>query len=174
MTWKDLLNTQTFITVGLVIVLILVVIYSVMVTKSNSSEGYSNIDSAGGLAPANYPPTNTFRPAYYEPELGILTSASDFIGMPTEVIPAWTDDVNNPKANQKMGNAGLGYSMCSKSCCAPQYPPPFSLPKDDLVLNSGQEFVGTSYACSNTWQDSGCLCMTKEQGQFLDSHGGNK
>jgi len=172
--WKDLLNTQTLITVGLLIVLALVIAYAIMVAKS-STEGYSNMSNGSyPLAPANYPPVNTFKPAYYEPELGILTSASDFIGMPTEVIPAWTDDINDPKTNQKRGNQGLGYSMCSKSCCSPQYPPPFSLPKDDLVLNSGQEFVGTSYACSNTWQDAGCLCMTKEQGKFLDSHGGNK
>ena len=165
MTWKDLLDHETLITVVLVILLIGVLFYGYNTTKQ---EYYSN------LSPANYPQPNSFKPAYYEPELGILTSSSDFIGMPTEIIPAWTDDINIPKTTQKLGNMGLGYSLCSKSCCTPQYLPPFSVPQDDIVKKSGKKFIHTSYACSNTWQDSGCLCMTEEQGNFLDSRGGNK
>ena len=157
------------VTIVLAIILVVVVFYAVYTMKQQkTSESYAN------LAPANYPPTNSFNPGYYQPELGILNSASDFIGLPSQIIPAWTDDSDIPGFNQNFGNAGLGFNLCSKSCCSPQYPPPFSLPKDDIVLNSGEKYVGTSFGCTNTWQDSGCLCMTTEQGEFLDSHGGNK
>ncbi len=71
------------------------------------------------------------------------------------------------------GNFGLNFNMCSKACCSQQYPPPFSITPDDFVLRSGQEFVPSSYTCNNGWQDSGCLCMTKDQALFLNRRGGN-
>ena len=76
------------------------------------------------------------------------------------------DDGNN-------GNSGLQFNMCSKSCCSPQYPPPFPLPVDTMVCMSGQEFVPSSYTCRNEMQNAGCVCMTKEQSEFLGSRGGN-
>jgi len=35
------------------------------------------------------------------------------------------------------------------------------------------EFVPSPYSCNNAWQDSGCVCMTKNQKDFLASRGGN-
>ncbi len=71
------------------------------------------------------------------------------------------------------GTLGLQSSLCSKSCCIPQYPLPFDLPEDELLKNSNIEYVQSNYTCNNGFQDTGCLCMTKEQSHFLNSRGGN-
>lgn len=76
------------------------------------------------------------------------------------------DDGNN-------GNMVLTSSLCSKSCCSPQYPTPFSLPVDPMVCNSDKKFIPTNYTCNNGWQDTGCLCMTIDQAKFLGARGGN-
>lgn len=57
---------------------------------------------------------------------------------------------------------GFNYNMCSKSCCTSQYPTPFKLLNDPLLCSSNKEFIPSSYTCNNGWQDSGCLCLTKE------------
>lgn len=71
------------------------------------------------------------------------------------------------------GEMGLHSTMCSKSCCSPQYPTPFSIPVDQMVCESGDDYIPSNYTCNNGWQDTGCLCMTKEQATFLASRGGN-
>ena len=79
--------------------------------------------------------------------------------------------VINPSGND--GIYGLNYAMCSKSCCSPQYPTPFNQDTDVVVDKMKGEFAPNSYKCNNAWQDSGCLCMTNNQKDFLTSRGGN-
>lgn len=71
------------------------------------------------------------------------------------------------------GNLALQDNMCSKSCCSPQYPTPFPMPFDPLVCGSEQEFVPSNFTCTNSNQNVGCMCLTKEQADFLGSRGGN-
>ena len=71
------------------------------------------------------------------------------------------------------GTFGLTSSLCSKSCCAQQYPLPFDLPDDLLIRNSGVKYVSTNYTCNNGFQDTGCVCMTEEQLNFLSKRGNN-
>lgn len=72
------------------------------------------------------------------------------------------------------GTLGLHTNMCSQSCCSPQYPTPFPMPFDPLVLNSGEEYVPSNFTCTNSNQNAGCMCLTKAQANFLSSRGGNK
>jgi len=117
-------------------------------------------------------------PKLYEPQLNQEIDNSPFVGLPDELVVPWAKnqdgygevDILDDGMN---GNAGLNFNMCSKSCCSPQYPPPFPLGSDPLVCNSKDEFVSSSYKCNNGWQDSGCLCMTKEQALFLNKRGNN-
>lgn len=67
----------------------------------------------------------------------------------------------------------LANAMCSKSCCSPQYPVPFSLPTDKMVCNSGEKYVSSGITCNNGFQDTGCLCMTEDQAMFLATRGQN-
>lgn len=71
------------------------------------------------------------------------------------------------------GKMSIQHNLCSRSCCSEQYPPPFKLKYDSYVCKNKDKFVPSQVMCNNTFQDSGCLCMTKEQAEFLTSRGGN-
>ena len=71
------------------------------------------------------------------------------------------------------GNAGLHFNLCSPLCCSPQYPLPFLLESDEMLCNNKDKFVPSTYTCSNTSQNAGCLCMTQDQADFLSKRGGN-
>ena len=67
----------------------------------------------------------------------------------------------------------MEWNMCSKSCCSPQRPVPGQKPMDPFVAAIKKDLVPTQYMCSNAFQDSGCLCMTKKQGNFINHRGNN-
>ena len=124
-----------------------------------------------GATPAN----QITVPALYNRETGQIISGSDFLGVPNEIATAWGASYgdNDNLDDGDNGIMGLNYSMCSKSCCSVQYPPPFELDKDVVIDKLQGDFVPNSYQCNNAWQDSGCLCMTKNQQDFLSDRGGN-
>ena len=119
-------------------------------------------------------------PMLYDRTTGVATAASEFIGLPEEIIPAWSDSdvVSNYGKVDKLddgynGAGGLNYNVCSKSCCSPQYPPPFATDTDVLVEKHKGDFVPNNYMCNNAWNDSGCVCMTKKQHDYIQSRGNN-
>lgn len=65
------------------------------------------------------------------------------------------------------------HNLCSKSCCSTQYPPSFNLKHDPLVCKSKGKYVPSNIFCNNVYQDSGCLCLTKNQATHLASRGNN-
>lgn len=71
------------------------------------------------------------------------------------------------------GKSGLHTNLCSKACCSSQYPLPFNLKFEQSVCENKNNFVPNNIMCNNAWQDSGCLCLTKEQANNLYSRGGN-
>ena len=88
--------------------------------------------------------------------------------IPIKVIPSDSyilDDGNK-------GKTGLHTNLCSKSCCSPQFPVPFPM-KHDPRINKDNDFVPNNLMCNNAWQDSGCLCLTEKQSNFLYDRGGN-
>ncbi len=114
----------------------------------------------------------------YQPNIVEGANESNFVSAPSEIMPPWAQNKNGYGETDILddgmnGNAGLNFNMCSKSCCSAQYPPPFSMPMDPLVSNSKDTFVPSSYTCNNGWQDTGCLCMTKEQQLLLNKRGNN-
>ena len=155
----------------IVIVIIIIIGYTVLHCSCKNSEGFASnkvLDSTN----------QQVNPKLYNPELNASIDESGIVGLPTKLVPAWEQntkqygevDILDDGMN---GNAGLNFNMCSKSCCSKQYPTPFDLPTDPLVCNSEQEFVPSSYTCNNAWQDSGCVCMTKDQSLFLNKRGNN-
>ena len=123
------------------------------------------------------PEINSTQPQHYEQELALATAASEFMGMPSVMLPAWGENgLSYGQADtldNNLGQIGFGSNMCSKSCCTPQYPPPFVQDQDPLVCNSKDKFVSSNYTCNNGWQNSGCLCLTEAQSDFLGSRGEN-
>lgn len=77
------------------------------------------------------------------------------------------DDMTN------IGDNGLNFNLCSPACCSDQWPLPFKTPVDTMTCQNKDEFVPTSYFCNNGWQNSGCLCLRKDQNDFLTSRGYN-
>jgi hypothetical protein len=114
-------------------------------------------------------------PALYNRETGQIVSGSELLGVPDEIATAWgaSYGTNDNLDDGNDGIYGLNYAMCSKSCCSPQYPTPFNQDADVVVDKMKGEFAPNSYKCNNAWQNSGCLCMTNKQKDFLTSRGGN-
>ncbi len=99
---------------------------------------------------------------------------------------AWmkTDEINNLNNNRIKnygifdspiynGFYGLNHSPCSKSCCSLQYPTPFLITSDNFMCKSNEKYVSSNYTCQNSYQDRGCLCMTKKQKKMLETRGNN-
>ena len=114
-------------------------------------------------------------PPNFNPDTRSIMAGEGFIPQ-KENVPAWW--INNYGAVDDLddgagGNMGLHYNMCSPSCCSAQYPTPHKLAKDPLVCGREGEFVPSSLTCQNSWQNSGCVCLTKKQASNLSYRGGN-
>lgn len=71
------------------------------------------------------------------------------------------------------GEMSVQNNLCSKSCCSQQYPTPFKQKSDPFVCGNKNKFVPSRMFCSNSFQDAGCMCLTRNQAKFLDNRGGN-
>jgi hypothetical protein len=180
---KNLTKTQKVI--GLVV---LIVVAYLLFTNYENLEG-KPIQSSHAVI-VNKPDNKLGAQEYKQPEVapgitlydrhtGSVVSGSEFIGLPNEIEPANGDaTVPNYGAVDRLddgynGAGGLNYNVCSKSCCGPQYPPPFGLEEDEYVAKHKGDFVPNDYMCNNAWNNSGCVCMTKDQREYISSRGHN-
>jgi len=178
-------NKLSTVQKGAVLVVIVVVIY-VLYTNLK----HENLTGTENTVITNKPnnsmdatelkqPEPQHSPVLYDRHTGLVTAASEFVGLPDEIMPAWgTESVANYGQVDRLddgynGAMGLNYNMCSKSCCGPQYPPPFKLEEDVMVEKNKDKFVPNNYSCNNAWNNTGCVCMTKKQHEYIGSRGGN-
>jgi len=68
---------------------------------------------------------------------------------------------------------GIHNNMFSKACCSQQYPVSFKQNFDGAVCGSRQDYVANNYFGSTVFQDSGCLCLSKEQSKHISTRGAN-
>lgn len=117
------------------------------------------------------------RTPFVNPETGTLMDGPGFerplpdepIFERSSVIPSnyyFLDDGAN-------GEFSVQHNMCSKSCCSEQWPTPFKQKYDPYVCNNKDKFVPSNIFCNNSFQDSGCLCLSKKQASFMYNRGGN-
>lgn len=115
------------------------------------------------------------RPPYLDHETGTIMSGSGFLP-PREVIPPWGEvkygDLD-PLDDGESGNYGLHFNMVSPACCSDQWPTPHKLPYEKEVCGNKDKFATTPYFGQNSWQNSGCVCVTENQRNFLVNRGGN-
>lgn len=71
------------------------------------------------------------------------------------------------------GEMSIQHNLCSKSCCSEQWPTPHLNKYDPYVCQNSEKFVPSRIFCNNSFQDSGCLCLSRKQAQFLYNRGGN-
>lgn len=94
-----------------------------------------------------------------------------FEAVPVDTIPEnyyFLDDGDN-------GRMSVQHNLCSPSCCSDQYSTPFKQKADPFVcsaLKAGKLSPSNRF-CSNSFQNSGCECTTREQSEFLYNRGGN-
>jgi len=63
-------------------------------------------------------------------------------------------------------------SLCSKLCCGKQYPLPFQSSYNNVCENEN-DYIPSDIVCKNSFQDSGCLCIKRNQFNNLTNRGGN-
>jgi len=71
--------------------------------------------------------------------------------------------------DQRVESASLLNAQCSADCCDKQWPPPFTLTPDTNVDTTN--IVPSGYMCNNSWNNTGCLCMTKNMSNILKNRG---
>jgi hypothetical protein len=157
-----------------IILLLIGLIIFVLTTYSNN-ELFNNTE----LSPPKNIIDNSIKIINYPPiqqESIIKTKQyydGDVLEVPWAKNPKNYGEVADMLNDGSDGFAGLNYNLCSKSCCSQQYPPPFMTSFDNFVCNSKDKFVPSNYVCNNGYQDTGCLCITEKQQQFLQNRGGN-
>lgn len=158
------------------LVMVGVILLIVFLLMRNNNEGMGNI--LGNQIGRAGQKQCTYNPQAYQPAIAEEVEDNNFIPLPTEVEYPWSRNTGNYGEADILddganGNLSFTHNLFSKACCSSQYPVPFSLSPSDMVLMADQEFVPTSIKGSNSWQDSGCMCMTKEQALHLNRRGGN-
>lgn len=67
----------------------------------------------------------------------------------------------------------LDKNMCSKQCCKfSQWPVPTDLIEKTIPEDQLKNYIGSNMSC-NFGNGSGCLCVTKDDFNYLANHGGN-
>jgi hypothetical protein len=75
------------------------------------------------------------------------------------------------KFNNKLNNFHkIDTNICSASCCGNQYPVGFDIKKDDRLADG--KYIPTNMTCTGH-HGTGCVCVTKEQRDYLTERGDN-
>jgi len=185
--WENLTTTHK--------VLIVLIVIALLYLVARQSEHYTptskkSTNVSGSAVITNQPNNKQDATEYKQDEIptpvmlydrhtGVVTAASEFVGLPNKIEPAEGSQlVSNYGRVDRLddgynGEMGLNYNMCSKSCCSQQYPPPFALEEDVMVEKMKDKFVPNNYTCNNAWNNTGCVCMTKNQRDYIEGRGGN-
>jgi hypothetical protein len=150
---------------GLIVLLLALVYFMTSSKKEGFSEEGAIIEN-----------TTSLPSKYFDPRTGELKEGDGFIdpilgdgSVNRAGVPAtyyYLDDGAE-------GRMSVQHNLCSRSCCASQYPTPHPIESDPYVLDNVQNFVPSNMMCNNAFQDAGCMCLTKEQGEFFQARGGN-
>jgi hypothetical protein len=202
---EKLTNTQKII--GLLLLVLVVYILYMMYKTCKNNEHMTSEDKQREntkkehektVRIMNTPDVKQDADSYHQPEQKpqdtyrnvnrcIVTSGSEFVGLPLELedalgnSPTTTNtpvsgvdgvDVNNTSA------LGLGYSNISRGtrCGSAQYPPPFKTTTkedDDRMKNDPNTYVPSGYTGYNGLSDSGNVCITEAQRDYISGRGGN-
>ena len=164
---------------GAIVLILVVMFYMSQHKKPHMLKNYGEYDDMQNLGSFEHM-TDNHAPFNPNNRLSKDAEKNGFVGLPNDSDYPWTN-VNSTKYGEVDSLLGddlndLNFGLCSKSCCTQQYPLPFSLPADKFVqqaIAEGKEFVPSNYTCNNSWQDTGCMCMTKKDAKLLSARGMN-
>jgi hypothetical protein len=83
--------------------------------------------------------------------------------------------MHKPKEDYYPKDSNLLFSnnKCCKSCCKQLWPVPFDVNDCPTCENNKEKYVLSNYTCQGE-NGSGCVCVNKSEGDFLDGRGDNK
>ncbi len=174
------LESECLTTVLLVVIMIIVFFWFVYPKMSCSAEKFSPVISAtpeASVVSENVTLPNGVKVPYYDESKGVIMAGSEWSNPPQfdpmsdkpYVIPPGSYLLDDGQG----GNSGLSNAKCSQSCCSQQWPVPFKLKYDSNTCNSQEEYRPSNLTCNNNYEDSGCLCITDKQFDYLSNRGGN-
>lgn len=114
--------------------------------------------------------------AYFDPKTGTMMDGPGWID---PILEQTEPSKGNTPANYyllddgAMGKMSIQNNLCSRSCCSAQWPTPFKMKHDPYVCANKDKYIPTHITCNNVFQDSGCLCLDKDQAAFITNRGGN-
>ena len=153
------------------VVILLLIYYNSNKKCQNNERYYENLHNIDANDIADFA---SFDPKYSQSGLHADVKQHGFMGLPDKVEYPWSENYGkiDDLAGQKLND--LNFGLCSKSCCAPQYPVPFSMEPDKFVDQSGKKYTYSgNLTCNNSWQNTGCLCLTEKDSKLLSSRGNN-
>lgn len=207
---EKLTDTQKII--GLLLVVLVVYILYMMYKTCKNNEHMTSTDGGNKTSTVttvqnttepkarimNTPNVKADADSYHQPEQKpqdtyrnanrcIVTSGSEFVGLPAELEDALG---NEPTSNYTQISGvdgvdvdntaawGLAYSPISRGtrCGSAQYPPPFKTTTkedDDRMAKDNNTYVPSGYTGNNGLNDSGNICITEEQRDYISGRGGN-
>lgn len=164
-----------------IIIFIVFVVTTFVIYMNLKREGFASVDNKVAER-VEYIPNqlNPFIPPVvtdvrFDKVSGVLTAGAGFD--PSAKKP-WMES-NPQKAIGKdymlldTPNLDFSQNRCSKSCCTAQWDHPVDLKPDDELLRNRGNYVPSGFFCNSFIDDSGCLCLTKEQAKYLQTRGGN-
>ncbi len=88
-----------------------------------------------------------------------------------------TDAIKNsqpvPETNKNTDIPKIDERICSKQCCKfIQWPVPFNTKNPIVSDDVLQNFIPSNFAC-NGGENGGCVCLTKDDYNYLSEHGQN-
>ncbi len=96
------------------------------------------------------------------------------------VMPTLDKNNNKELAKLKEGlenissNTKLDQNLCSRQCCKHvQWPVPGELTAGNMTPEQLANFIPSNLTCSNGDSSGGCLCIKKEEFNFLANRGTN-
>jgi hypothetical protein len=93
------------------------------------------------------------------------------------ILILWIFTNKNVKENladvKNENTAKLDQYMCSKQCCKfAQWPVPNELNEHTIPDKELVNYIGSNFSCTGG-DKSGCLCITKDESNYLSQRGGN-
>ena len=83
-----------------------------------------------------------------------------------EQIDNFTELLNNNNIRK------IDQNLCSKHCCKhTQWPVPFNTTEPNSNPDLFKDYIGSNFSCNNGPTGGGCVCVTKEDYQYLSNHG---
>ncbi len=82
--------------------------------------------------------------------------------------------IKNNLPENYIPDAKIDQNICSKQCCKfAVWEPPFDVKNPNIDPTFMDKFIGTNLSCGNGPDNGGCVCMTKNDFNYIANRGQN-